>query len=127
MRRSRAELRLLRQGQEKSINYEAPHNVIFSNLLLLFFQPRLSSPALNDALLQFLQSTQYYFHGGGIPPSVKLIKKFPTFMDDLLPVYRSPRLHQVECRRHLHLLILDDPSHLHHSSSNSHRSPDKHF
>jgi hypothetical protein len=84
-RRSRPELRLLRQVKEKSINHEAPHNVIFSSLLLLFFHPCLSSSALSDALLQFLQCTQYYFHGGGIPPTVKLIKKFPTFMDDLLP------------------------------------------
>jgi hypothetical protein len=84
MRRSRPELRLLRRGKEESTNHEAPHNVIFSNLLLLFFQRRLSSSALNDALLQFLQSTQYNFHGGGIPPTDKLIKKFPIFMDDLL-------------------------------------------
>jgi hypothetical protein len=85
MRRSRPELRLLHQGEEKSINHEAPHNVIFSNLLLLFFQPRFSSSALSDALLHFLQSRHYYFHGGGIPPIVKLIKKFPTITDDLLP------------------------------------------
>jgi len=54
MMQSRPELRLLRQGKEKSINHEAPHDVIFSNLLSLFFQRRLSSSALSDTLLQFL-------------------------------------------------------------------------
>jgi len=50
MRRFRPESRLLRQGKEKSINHEAPYNVIFSNLLFVFFQPRLYSSAHSDAL-----------------------------------------------------------------------------